>query len=276
MSLKHKVGQTSSKTSLLVRLKSSSGGAGTTDLTGSAGSNKTSLLTCGGGSGQGSGVTNMLLVTTTVGMLDGVHSDTSNSGPSVSLGLVLPCGSTSLEHRLVSSLATSNNTNHGSVVTLDGLSDTGGKSNSSSGTLFGVADDDSGGTGSSSVGATVTELSLNVGNDSTLGHLVNWHDVANGQTGFLSCVDVHSRVHSLDSNEVLSALFVSVLVSEDNLGERSTSAGVMDNVPHNTLNVTLSLSIIDSSEAGGRNSFTSVCFESRGFTVTLSSDDSSH
>jgi hypothetical protein len=270
MSLISKVGQTSSKASLLVRLKSSGGGGGTTDLTSSAGSNETSLLTSGGGSGEGSGVTDMLLVTTTVGMLDGVHSDTSNSGPSVSLGSVLVGRSTSLEEGLVGSLATSNNTNHGSVVTLDGLSDTGRKSNSGSGTLFGVTDNDGGGTGSSSVGATITELGLNVGNDGTFGHLINRHDVANGQTGFLSCVDVHSRVHSLDSNEVLSALFVSVLVSEDNFGERSTSAGVMDNVPHNTLNVTLSLGIIDSSEAGGCNSFTSVCFESSGFTVTLS------
>jgi len=32
----------------------------------------------------------MLLVTTTVGMVDGVHGDTTDTGPSVSLGLVLP------------------------------------------------------------------------------------------------------------------------------------------------------------------------------------------
>ena len=56
---------------------------------------------------------------------------------------------------------------------------------------------------------------------------------------FLSSVDEHSAVHSLDSDEVLGALFVFVLVSEAYLSKRSTSAGVVNNVSDNTLNVTI-------------------------------------
>lgn len=72
-------------------------------------------MTSGCGSGDSRGVTNVLLVTTTVGMVDGVHSDTSNLGPSVSLGLVLPVSSASLEEGLIGSLATGDNTNHTSA-----------------------------------------------------------------------------------------------------------------------------------------------------------------
>jgi len=74
----------------LVGLGSDSGLGSTTDLTSASSSDETGLLTSGASSGHGRWVTNMLLVTTTVGMVDGVHSNTSDTGPSVSLGLVLP------------------------------------------------------------------------------------------------------------------------------------------------------------------------------------------
>ena len=88
----------------------------------------------------------MLLVTTTMGMVDGVHSNTSNLGPSVSLGLVLPVSSTSLEEGLIGSLSTGDDTNHTSAGAEDSLSDSGGESNSGLLTILGVTDDDGGGT----------------------------------------------------------------------------------------------------------------------------------
>jgi len=54
---------------------------------------------------------------------------------------------------------------------------------------------------------------------------------------FASSVDEHSCVHAFNSDEILSALLVFVLVSEDNLGEWSPSTGVMNDVPYNTLNI---------------------------------------
>ncbi len=96
--------------------------AGTTDLTSSSGSDETDFLTWWGSSGNGRGVTNVLLVTTTVGMVDGVHCNTSNLGPSVSLCSVLKVSRSSFEEGLVGSLTTGNNTNHTSAVSEDGLS----------------------------------------------------------------------------------------------------------------------------------------------------------
>jgi len=106
--------------------------------------------------------------------------------------------------------------------------------------------------------------------------LVDGQDVADVEASFLSSVDVLTTVHSFDSNEVLSALFVFVLVSEANLSKRSTSAGVMNDVSHNTLNVTLSLSVIDGPKAGRSDSLASVGLEDSGVSVTLRSDYFSH
>ena len=57
--------------------------------TSSSGGNETDLFTVRCESGDGGGMTDMLLVTTTMGMVDGVHSNTSNSGPDSS-SLSLP------------------------------------------------------------------------------------------------------------------------------------------------------------------------------------------
>ena len=136
--------------------------AATSDGTSSLGGNETTLLTTGSVSPSGSGVTNMLMVTTTMGMLDGVHSNTSNSGPVSLLGVTLVVGAVGSEEGLVSSLTTSDDTNHSSATSEDGFTDTGWESDSSLLAIFGVTDHDSGGTGGTGESATVTELGLNV------------------------------------------------------------------------------------------------------------------
>ena len=121
----------------------------TSDETSSSSSDKTDLLTSGFVSAGGRWVTDVLMVTTTVRMLNWVHRDTSNSWPVVSLSLLLVPGSVGLEEWLFSSLTAGNDTNHSSATTDDGLSGTGWESDSSLLTVIGVTDDDGGGSGSS-------------------------------------------------------------------------------------------------------------------------------
>lgn len=91
------------------------------DETGSSGGHETCLLTAGSVSADGRGVTDVLLVTTTMGMVDGVHGNTSNSGPgSSSLCLPSVVGVSSLADGLVGSAATSNEADHGSAAAWDG------------------------------------------------------------------------------------------------------------------------------------------------------------
>ena len=57
----------------------------------------------------------MLVITSSMGMLNGVHGNTTSLGPAVSLDLVLVVSTSSLKHGLVNTSTTSNDTNHGSV-----------------------------------------------------------------------------------------------------------------------------------------------------------------
>ena len=97
--------------------------AATSDGASPLSGNKSRLLTARSVSPGGRGVTNVLMVTTTVGMLDRVHGYTSNSGPVSLLGVRSVVGGVGAEHGLVSSLATSDDTNHGSATSKDGLTD---------------------------------------------------------------------------------------------------------------------------------------------------------
>lgn len=93
----------------------------TSDETGSSSGHETCLLTAGSVSGDGRGVTDVLLVTTTMRMVDGVHSNTSNSGPGTSaLRLPSVVGVSSLANGLVGSATTGNDTDHSSAGAWDG------------------------------------------------------------------------------------------------------------------------------------------------------------
>ena len=158
--------------------------AASSDDTGSLGGNETALLTAGSVSTGRRGVTNVLMVTTTVGMLDGVHGDTSDAGPVPLLRVSLEVRVVRLQQRLVDSLAAGDDADHGSAAALDGLADTGGKSDASLLSVLGVADDDGGDAGGASENTAVTELSLDVRDNGALGHRVNGEDVADRQRSY--------------------------------------------------------------------------------------------
>lgn len=60
--------------------------------------------------------TNMLMITTTVRMLNGIHSNTTNLRPAVTLGLVFVVRTSSLQHRLVNTSSTGHQT---CIITLN-------------------------------------------------------------------------------------------------------------------------------------------------------------
>ena len=155
--------------------------ASSTDGTSSLGGDETTLLSTGSGTGGGSGVTDVLMVTTTMRMLNGVHGNTSDSGPVALLGVGLVVRGVSSQEGLVSSLSTSDDANHGSAAALDGLPDTGGESDSGLLAILGVTDHDGGDTGGASEYTAISHLGLNIGDDGSLGHGVDGENVANGK-----------------------------------------------------------------------------------------------
>ena len=127
----------------------------------------------------------MLLVTTTMGMVDGVHSNTSNSGPgSSALRLPSVVGVSGLANGLVGSATASDDTDHGSARSWDGGTGARGKSNSGLLSVIGVTDDDGRAAGSSGEGASVSGLGFAVGNDSSFGEAVDGQDIADGESSY--------------------------------------------------------------------------------------------
>jgi len=243
--------------------------ASSSDSTSSSGGNKTDLLSTWGVSSGSGWVTHMLMVTTTMGMLDGVHSDTSNSWPISLLCLCFIVSSVGLEEGLVSSLSTGTDADHTSAGSLDGFPDTGWESDSGLLTIFGVTNDDSGGTGSSSKSSTVSLFGFNIGADSSLGHGGDWENVADGQGCFGSSVDELSAVHAFNGDEKLSVLLEFVLISEHNLCKRSASAWVVNDVLHDSLDVTSTLSEVQCSETCWCNSMMGVGLENSAASTSL-------
>lgn len=216
------------------------------------------------------------MVTTSVRVLNGVHGNTSNSGPAVALNLVLVVLVTGLHDGLVNSATTSDHTNHSSAGAVQSLSGTRGKSDSGLAAILGVTDDDSTATGGLGQSTAITNLGLEVANYSTLGNLADWENVTDGKLSALTAVDELTTVHALSSNEVSLDQLVLVGISEVDSGNGSTSAGIVDDFSNDTLDIAVSLSEVVSSELGGTLSVSSHSLEDARTTLTLSTNYSSH
>jgi len=118
------------------------------------------------------------MVTTTMRMLDGVHCYSSNARPVLLLCLGLEVGIVGSEQRLVTSLAASNHTDHGSARTLDCLSNTRGETNAGLFAVFGVTNDDAGSSRGSGEGATISKFGFNAADNGAFGHGVYRQDIA--------------------------------------------------------------------------------------------------
>ena len=82
----------------------------TTDTTRPPGSDKTNFATSRSASLDGRSLTDVLVVTTSVGMFNGVHGYTSDNRPAVALSLVLVVSTTSFQDGLVDTTTTSDDT----------------------------------------------------------------------------------------------------------------------------------------------------------------------
>lgn len=91
-------------------------GLGSTETTSTPGSDETNLLTRRVVPGGGRGMTNVLMVTSSVRVINGIHSNTSDAWPLVTLGPVFEEGTTSLQERLLNTTSSSNDSNHGTAV----------------------------------------------------------------------------------------------------------------------------------------------------------------
>lgn len=181
-------------------------------------------------------------------MIHGVHGNTTSLGPRVALDSELVLGARSLEQRLVGTATTGDDTNHTTGGVLDDLLGTGGQLDTGLAILGVVANDGHVVTGGTAQSTTVTGLLLDVGDDGTLGNGSQGENVADGQGSVLAGVDELAGVHALVGDEGLGDGLELVGVTELDLGERSTTTSVVDDLLHNAPDVAMALSEVEGTE----------------------------
>ena len=110
----------------------------------------------------------MLVVTTTVGMVHGVHSHTSHPRESRALSLELVEQDTRLHDRLLVTTTTSNDTHSRTAKPRNGLSGARGKPDPCLSAVVGVTDNGGISARTPGVGALVTNRTFNVADGGTL------------------------------------------------------------------------------------------------------------
>lgn len=169
-----------------------------------------------------------------------------------------------------------------------------------------MGDDGSIITRSSGNTAAVSGLFFQAGHNGTLGHLTDRHHVANSQLSLLAAIDELTGVHAFSGNEELLAGLVAIgipngfitnvnhyliinwplvmraqilgigIIPEVNNGEWSTTSRIVDDVFDDTLDITISFGIINSSEPGRSLPIFGVSDKNRSGSFTLCADDTTH
>jgi len=248
----------------------------TANTTRPPGGDKTDLATSRSAPLDSRRLTNVLMVTTTVRMLNGVHGHTSYNWPAVALSLVFVVRTTGLQDGFVDTTATSNDTNHSPVVGRDHFLGSGRQLDAGL-FRFGIVSDD-GGVVARRAGqsSAIAVLLFNIADDGTFRHRANRQNIADLKGGFLSAVDELSGVHSLDCEEVLLPGLESVRVTKVYHSQRCTTARIVNDVFHNSFNVAVSFGKVFRTEFRGSFAMFSVGLENSSGTFTLGTNDTSH
>jgi hypothetical protein len=248
----------------------------TTRETGAAGGNETNLLTGDGLAGDARGRTNVLVVTTTVGVVNGVHGNTTDLGPSVALALVLVVSVTGLEEGLVNTATASDDADHGAGARGDDDLVARGKLNASAVLLRVVGNDGSVATAGAGKSATVTDLGLEVADGGTLGHEADGEDVTDSELGLGTAVDGLASVETLGGNDSLSHGLVLVGVAETDLSDGGTTTRVVLNGLDDTANVAVAFGEVEGPQLGGTLAVLSVGGEDGAGTLTRGTNTTTH
>jgi len=243
---------------------------------GSSSGNLSNLSTGRHQSGDRTGLTHVLLVTTTVRVIDRVHGNTTNNGPLVSLGLVLVESTACLEHGLVGSATASNQANHGTALVADGLLGAGGEADSGGSSFSILRDNDGVVTGGSGKLAAVTDFGLDVADNGTLRDLAQGQHVADGQGGLLAAEHRLASVHALRGNNQRLLHLELVGRSELNTGQGGTTSLVMQNLTNNALDITVTLCEVQLLELCNAFSAAGVGLEHRPLSLSLAANNLAH
>ena len=235
------------------------------------------LLSGHGLSRDGGRVSDMLLVTSSVWVINWVHGDTSHDGPVLLLLGHLVESVSGLEDGLFGSASSGNESDHSSARAGQGFSGSGWELDSGLGAILGVTDDGDAGSGSASELSGISGEVLDIADDGTFGNLVHGEDVSDLESSLGAAVNVLSSVHSLSGDEVLVVQAVVIRVPELDSGQRSTTSWIVEDFPDDALDVTVTFSVVQVAEFSGGHTQVSPGLEhTSGSAFTLVSYDFTH
>mmetsp|Transcript_30165 Transcript_30165/g.93084 ORF Transcript_30165/g.93084 Transcript_30165/m.93084 type:complete len:282 (+) Transcript_30165:29-874(+) len=261
---------------LVVAVPRALDGLTTTDTASAAGGDQTDLLARGAVAADGRRVTNVLVVTTTVGVLHGVTGHTTHLGPAVALGAEAVVRVTGLEDRLLDTATASDDADHGTARRRHGLLVARGQLQARAAGVGVVRDDDAVVTRGASEGRAVTSLGLDVAHDAALRDLAERQDVADGHTGLVAAVDGLAGEHALGGDEELLHALVLVRVAELDAGERGAAPGVVLDVTDDAAHEAVALGVVEAAELGRAQTAVAVDGVHGGRTLTLRQDNLAH
>ena len=248
----------------------------TAETTGAAGSDQTDLLARGAVAGDGRGVTDVLMVTTTVRVLNGVLGDTTHLGPAVALDAEAVVRVTGLEDGLLNAATAGDEADAGAAGRRDGLLLARRELEAGLAGLLVVRDDDAVVAGRLGERAAVTDLGLNVADDATLGDLAELEDVADGEGRLGTAHDGLAGEHALGGDEELLDALELVRVAELDLGEGRAAARVVGDLLDGAAHVAVALAVVEGAKAGRTEALVRVDVEDGRLAVTAGKNSLSH
>lgn len=211
----------------------------------------------------------MLVVTTTVRVLHGVLSHTTNLGPAVPLDGVLVIGPAGLEEWLIRPASAGDDPDLGPDGGWDRLLPARGEAEAGRPLLLVVGDNYSEGPAAPGKGTPVSELGLDVAYDGPLRDGGQGKDVADRQSGLLTAVNELARIHSFRAQDQFVVLLVVVGVPKLDLGHGCAPAGVVENFLDNASDVPMLLGVVERAELDGPLSRSNVCLEDGALALPL-------
>mmetsp|Transcript_41863 Transcript_41863/g.75693 ORF Transcript_41863/g.75693 Transcript_41863/m.75693 type:complete len:235 (+) Transcript_41863:187-891(+) len=218
----------------------------------------------------------MLVISSSVRVLNWILGATTDLRPAVPLDLVLVEVVASLQHRLFHAAAASDNANDGAAGRRDGLASSRGQADSSLATVIGMANHHAGGSRGTRNAATVGRLLFAHGDHCALRHLGQRQHVADGQLRLGATVHELPSVRALDGHPELLLQLEAVRIMEHNLAERRASARIVDDVPDKALHVASALSVVHGAQLHGALPEPGLRCEDQRLTLTGAEDDTAH
>jgi len=251
-------------------------GLSSSDSSRASGGDETDLLTVGSASFDGRGLADVLMVTTSVRMFDGVHSHTTNDRPAVSLRLIFVISATGSQDWFVGTTTASHDSDHSSVGRRNDLLRSGWQSDASSSGVRIVSDDRRVIARSARQPASISRLLFQIANNRSFRQSPDGQNIPNLDSSFLSAINELPGVESFGGDHGFATSLVAVRISELDESQGGASTGIVDDVLDHSLDVSVSLSEVDRSQLRRTLLVLVVRFEDRGRSLALRANSSTH